>query len=382
MSRMLVKLSDDSISSRDFRVFCEHFQGSEEYFISTLRKLRRLAFPTDASVAALNQHYNQLDVGVFDIKSKYTTTLSEVVSQLSKDDVPSLIRDTDAHVAHKVPLIKRFLDINTEDDDNTLEYKKIDIEQRHERLNPEVAPSDSELFVLEEQEEKNSKSSVLKQQLHRLVNAFHSEKPSEERRSVNLELRKLVYQAKAQRPDVRLDFSAQDLSNLDLSNLDFAYSNFSGAKLFQTNLSSASVVSSNFADAELVEVCFDDDTQLTKANFTGAKLDRALLSAIIEQARADELAIYLHHVNLSQQDLSGLDFSGIDFSDACFISADLTDVELDNCDLTGADLTDVKNLPINAVLDGENNIRSVKQDLAAHLLADANEHGEELSPVG
>lgn len=381
LSQVLVKLSDDSISSRDFRAFCERFQGSEEYFISTLRKLRRMAFPTDASVAALNQHYTDLDVGLFDLKSKYSTTLSEVLSQLSENDIPGLIKDSDVSVAHKVPLIKSFLDINAEDSDNTLEYKKVDIEVRKEHLHPELAPDNNTTLEMEAVEEKSVRSSALKQHLHRMVHSFHSAKTSEERRAVNLELRKLIYQVKVDTPDARLDFSMQDLSGLDLNNLDLASANFSNTKLTQTNLSGSSVVQSNFADAELVGVQFDEDTNLTRANFTGAKLDRAMLSAIIEQARAEELAIYLQHVDLSHQDLSGLDLSDIDFTDASFISADLTDVELDNCNLNGADLTGVKNLPLDTLLDEENKV-TTSPSTAGFFASDAKKQEELLSPAG
>lgn len=341
LSKVLIKISDDSISSAEFRKYTEDLKGIEDYFISTLRQLRKLAFPSEDSVAALNEQYTNLKISLFDLKSSYSTIISELLKQLEDGSSHLSLSMEEACVGQKVSLINEFLQINIETVQNTHELKKeITVESL---IKMERIEEQSGMVIIEES--KSEPKNPIIQAIRTLIETYSKAHSHEEKKEVNASLRSLVY--KTNPKEVVLNFSHLNLSDFDLSNLNLHNADFSHAKLNKTNFCGANLANADLSNANMIGCEVDQETHFENNKLAKAKLDRQALEVIAEQARQAEIKISLSQIDASHQDLSGLDLSDLDFTESNFNDSDFTDSDVSDSDFTDADLRGTKNLRLS-----------------------------------
>jgi uncharacterized protein YjbI with pentapeptide repeats len=134
-----------------------------------------------------------------------------------------------------------------------------------------------------------------------------------------------------QNPDIQIDLSGADLSELHLNGVHLSEAilcriNLSRAHLYKVILDGADLSSSNLSDAHLGRA------RLNMVNLSHANLIRANLN------KTELMGSNLQHAQLMTADLSGADLSGVNLSGANLIEADLSGANLQWANLSGANL--------------------------------------------
>lgn len=122
----------------------------------------------------------------------------------------------------------------------------------------------------------------------------------------------------------------------DISESTFENANFSNANWTFGNIKDTSFLGANFSKAKLTIYNEITNTDMSKANFEGAYVQR-LIGVKIDGAN-------LNHINTNNfhpyhSDFSSVDLSGYDLSNGDFRSVNLRDAKLINSNLSGSDLT-------------------------------------------
>lgn len=122
----------------------------------------------------------------------------------------------------------------------------------------------------------------------------------------------------------------------DISASTFEQANFSNANWTFGHIKDTSFIGANFSKAKLTIYNEITNTDMSKANFEGAYVQR-LIGVKIDGAN-------LNHINTNNfhpyhSDFSSVDLSGYDLSNGDFRSINLRDAKLINSNLSGSDLT-------------------------------------------